>query len=211
MSLDGRTAMSSGESKWITGEASRSDVQRLRAESSAILTGVGTVLADDPSMDVRSTAEQLDVDVVRQPRRIVVDSQFRMPVDVKISGTDNACTVYTTIDVDDPGQYPFTIRTIDSLNGQVDLHRLMQDLADSEINLLHVEAGSVLCGALLKDDLVDEIILYVAPHILGGEAKALFSIPGLEKMEDRIALEMKDVRALGNDLRLTLAPVKACS
>lgn len=207
MSIDGRTAMSSGESQWISCEASRKDVQRLRAESSAVMTGVATVIADDPSMNVRLSAQQLAVDTVRQPKRIVVDSQFRMPVDAKISAVGGPCAVYTTVAVDDTEQYPFDIRTIASIDNQVDLKALMQDLAADEINLLHVEAGSILCGALLKDGLVDEIILYMAPHIMGDEAKPLFTIPGLVQMRERIALTIKDVRSVGDDLRLTLSPV----
>ncbi|MFV2003904.1 MAG: bifunctional diaminohydroxyphosphoribosylaminopyrimidine deaminase/5-amino-6-(5-phosphoribosylamino)uracil reductase RibD [Gammaproteobacteria bacterium] len=208
MSLDGRTAMASGESQWISSEASRNDVQRLRAESSAVLTGIETVLADDPSMNVRLSAEQLNVAVVRQPQRMVLDSQFRMPSDVKIAALDGACTVYTTVNVDNAEQYPFTIETIDNTqDDQVDLHGLMKDLATKEINLLHVEAGSILCGALLKNDLVDEIIIYMAPHIMGDSAKGLFHLPELEQMKDRISLKIKDVRAIGNDIRITAYPV----
>jgi diaminohydroxyphosphoribosylaminopyrimidine deaminase/5-amino-6-(5-phosphoribosylamino)uracil reductase len=213
MSLDGRTAMASGESKWVSSEASRNDVQRLRAESSAILTAIDTVLADDPSMNVRLTAKQLNLEPatgsnkktdVRQPKRIVLDSQFRMPPASKIAALDGECIVYTTVNVDEKNNYPFTIETIGSQNGKIDLHVLMKDLAEKEINLLHVEAGSVLCGALLKNDLVDEIIIYMAPHIMGNNAKGLFHLPELEQMKDRISLMIKDVRSIGNDIRITL-------
>ena len=207
MSLDGRTAMASGESKWISGEASRNDVQRLRAESSAILTGIDTVLADDPAMNVRLTAEQLHIAAVRQPKRIVLDSQFRLPKDAQIVSLHGECIVYTTVNVDNRTDYPFTIETLDTQNGQVDLHAIMKDLANKEINLLHVEAGSVLCGALLKNDLVDEIIIYMAPHIMGDNAKGLFHLPELKQMKDRISLSIKDVRSIGNDIRITALPV----
>ena len=203
MSLDGRTAMASGESQWISGEASRNDVQRMRAESSAILTGIDTVLADDPSMNVRLTAQQLDVNAVRQPKRIVLDSQFRMPVDAKIFSLEGECIVYTTVNMDNRNSYPFIIENCDSRSGKMDLQLLMEDLAKKEINLLHVEAGSVLCGALLKNDLVDEIIIYMAPHIMGDDAKGLFHLPGLGQMKDRIALDIKDVRSIGKDIRIT--------
>ncbi len=220
MSLDGRTAMASGESQWISGDASRNDVQRLRAQSSAILTGIDTVLADDPSMNVRLTAQQLNIDPVLedvlQPKRIVLDSQFRMPADAKIAMLDGECMVYTTANndkdwvdkdcVDKGRQYPFTIETIAVKDGQIDLHVLMKDLAKKEINLLHVEAGSVLCGALLENELVDEIIIYMAPHIMGGNAKGLFHLPELEKMKDRISLIVKDVRSIGNDIRIIALP-----
>jgi diaminohydroxyphosphoribosylaminopyrimidine deaminase/5-amino-6-(5-phosphoribosylamino)uracil reductase len=223
MSLDGRTAMASGESQWISGEASRNDVQRFRAQSSAILTGIDTVLADDPSMNVRLTAQQLnivasqDADVgrnvawVRQPKRIVLDSQFKMPAAAKIfsqAGVSSGgeCIVYTALKVGNRDAYPFTIETIAVQDGRIDLHALMTDLAKKEINLVHVEAGSVLCGALLKNGLIDEIIIYMAPHIMGDNAKGLFHLPELEQMKDRIALTIKDVRSIGNDIRITARP-----
>ncbi|MBE9560143.1 MAG: bifunctional diaminohydroxyphosphoribosylaminopyrimidine deaminase/5-amino-6-(5-phosphoribosylamino)uracil reductase RibD [Proteobacteria bacterium] len=209
MSLDGRTAMASGESQWISGEASRNDVQRMRAESSAILTGIDTVLADDPSMNVRLTAQQLDVIAVRQPKRVVLDSRFRMPVDAKISSLEGECIVYTTVNMDNDKSYPFIIETCEMQDGKINLLLLMEDLAKKEINLLHVEAGSVLCGALLKNDLVDEIIIYMAPHIMGDDAKGLFHLPGLEQMKDRITLDIKDVRSIGKDIRITARPESA--
>lgn len=233
MSLDGRTAMASGESQWISSEAARNDVQRLRAQSSAVLTGITTVLADDPSMNVRLTAQQLgimapqggDIDRaasdqlavdpsaawLRQPKRIVLDSQFKMPSLAKIFSRNGVssggeCLVYTSVNVDNRGAYPYTIEKIASRDGRIDLHALMSDLAKKEINLVHVEAGSVLCGALLKNGLVDEIIIYMAPHIMGDDAKGLFHLPGLEQMKDRIALTIRDVRSIGNDIRITACP-----
>ena len=207
MSLDGRTAMASGESQWISGEASRYDVQRLRATSSAVLTGIDTVLFDDPSMNVRLSADQLDVEQVRQPKRIILDSQLRMRSDVKIASLDGECIVYTSISVANDKHYPFKVETINTQDGQIDLQALMQDLANKEINLLHVEAGSVLCGALLKNDLVDEIIIYMAPHIMGDAAKGLSHLPELDQMKDRISLDIKDVKSIGNDIRITAQPV----
>jgi diaminohydroxyphosphoribosylaminopyrimidine deaminase/5-amino-6-(5-phosphoribosylamino)uracil reductase len=209
MSLDGRTAMASGESQWISGQASRNDVQRMRAESSAILTGIDTVLADDPSMNVRLNAEELGLDAnqaLRQPKRIVLDSRFRMPADAKICNVEGECYVYTTVNIDGKDSYPFIIETCGSQDGKIDLRLLLDDLAKKEINLLHVEAGSVLCGALLKNDLVDEIIIYMAPHIMGDGAKGLFHLPGLEKMKDRLSLSIKDVRSIGSDIRITARP-----
>ena len=206
MSLDGRTAMASGESKWISGEASRNDVQRLRAQSSAILTGIDTVLADDPSMNVRLSDTDSVKEAIRQPKRIVLDTQFRMPMDAKIASIEGQCIVYTTMNVDNKSSYPFIIETCEAQNGKIDLQYLMNDLAKKEINLLHVEAGSVLCGALLKNDLVDEIVIYMAPHIMGDNAKGLFHLPGLEQMKDRISLKIKDVRSIGNDIRIIAQP-----
>lgn len=214
MSLDGRTAMASGESKWISSEASRNDVQRLRATSSAILTGIETVLADDPSMNVRLSAAELGIDKVRQPVRMVLDSQLRMPMGAKIAALEGRCIVYTTMKVANTNNYPFIIERCAALKGgerdkigKIDLQTLMQDLAKKEINLLHVEAGSVLCGALLKDELVDEIVIYMASHIMGDGAKGLFHLPELVQMKDRVSLNIKDVRAIGNDIRITAQAV----
>jgi len=171
------------------------------------MTGIDTVLFDNPSMNVRLSAEQLDVGQVRQPIRIVLDSQFRMQADVKITSLEGKCIVYTTVNVDNTKQYPCKIEKIDARDGQIDLQALMKDLAAKEINLLHVEAGSVLCGALLKNDLVDEIIIYMAPHIMGDGAKGLFHLPELEQMKDRVSLKVNDVRSIGNDIRITVQPV----
>ena len=219
MSLDGRTAMASGESKWITSEASRVDVQHLRAQSSAVLTGIGTVLADDPSMNVRLTAEELGIEeqLLRQPKRIVLDSQLKMPSKAMIFSVEGdsaggECIVYTAVDADINTRRAYSVEKINAQdgrldNGKLDLHQVMKDLADKQVNLVHVEAGSVLCGALLKNDLVDEIILYMAPHIMGDAAKGLFHLPGLDEMKDRVELEITDVRSIGRDIRITAKPV----
>ena len=237
MSLDGRTAMASGESMWITGEAARRDVQRLRAESSAVLTGIGTVLADDPSMNVRLDADALQLptgdSAVRQPLRVVLDSRHRLAESadagrLKIFDQPGECVVYTgdalTADpgagklVENNSSYPYKIERCalqdsddadgDDVSGagRIDLQALMGLLADRQINLLHVEAGSVLSGALLKHGLVDEIIVYMASHIMGDEAKGLFHVPGLSSMDERIALQVVDTRKVGEDLRIILKP-----
>lgn len=213
MSLDGRTAMASGESQWITGEAARRDVQRLRAQSSAILTGISTVLYDDPSMNVRLSAEELGVEAVRQPKRIVLDSEHKMLSEARIFATEGEsaggeCIVYTTVNVDNEADYPYTIKTVEARNGRIDLDALLADLGKKEINLLHVEAGSILCGALLQEELVDEIVVYIAPHVMGDEAKGLFRLPGLSRMDDRVKLKIKDLRYIGDDIRITLTPEK---
>ncbi len=128
MSLDGRTAMASGESQWISSEASRNDVQRMRAESSAILTGIGTVLADDPSMNVRLSADELGLDAgqsIRQPKRIVLDSRFSMPAQAKISSVAGECVVYTTVNMDNKSDYPFMIETCEARDDKIDLRLLL--------------------------------------------------------------------------------------
>ena len=202
MSMDGRTAMASGESQWITGDAARHDVQLLRARSSAVLTGIATVLSDDPSMNVRLSAKDLGVDEVRQPLRVVVDSGLRFPDTAKMTELDGDVLIMTTLknDVANAVQMP-------EKDGHVDLQAALKYLAEKEINEVHVEAGAVLSGAFLQQQLVDEIVVYMAPHIMGDEARGLFSLPGLSKMKDRISLDIQDVRMLAKDLRIIAKPV----
>jgi diaminohydroxyphosphoribosylaminopyrimidine deaminase/5-amino-6-(5-phosphoribosylamino)uracil reductase len=205
MSLDGRTAMASGESKWISSEAARADVQKLRARSSAILTGIGTVLADNPRLDVR-IASQHGAQV--QPLRVVVDTQLRFPAHAQMCRSNNggkvliaSCNTESRQDLD------CDILPLPAGTNGVDLRVLMQELARREVNEVHVEAGAKLCGALLEAQLVDEIVIYLAPHLMGDNALGLFSLPGLEQMKDRIELEFSDVRSIGKDLRITARPI----
>lgn len=205
MSLDGRTAMASGESQWITGDAARRDVQLLRARSSAVITGIGTVLSDDPSMNVRLTAEELNVEHVRQPLRVVLDSALRFPAAAKMTKVDGELLVITTSkNVADNSAY--RVISMAEKNGQVDLLAALKYLAKQEINEVHIEAGAVLGGAFLQQRLVDEIVVYMAPHIMGDEARGLFALPGLSEMKDRISLEIQDVRMLAKDIRITAKP-----
>jgi len=207
MSLDGRTAMASGESQWITGEAARKDVQFYRARSSAVMTGIGTVLVDDPSMNVRLTADELGIEGgVRQPQRVVVDGRMRFPESAKMCQQGGDVLVITTVG-NTKEITGCEIICVAEANAQVDLDEVMNVLASKEINEVHVEAGSKLTGALLKKGLVDEIIVYMAPHIMGDEARGLFSLPGLSKMKDRLSLDVKDVRMIGKDMRITAEPV----
>jgi len=200
-SLDGRTALASGESKWITGEAARADVQRLRARSSAILTGVGTVLADDPSLTVR------DIEIKRQPLRVVVDGNLSMRADARLLRLPGKTLVVTAADDADYAEPLLEagaeVMVLAAGAGRVDLPLLMQDLAVREVNELLVEAGATVCGALLEAGVVDELVLYLAPHLLGSSARGLFNIPALESMADRVALDIVDVRAVGKDWRIT--------
>jgi diaminohydroxyphosphoribosylaminopyrimidine deaminase/5-amino-6-(5-phosphoribosylamino)uracil reductase len=200
-SLDGRTALASGESKWITGDAARADVQRLRARSSAILTGIGTVLADNPSLNVR------DFDIGRQPLRVVVDGHLSMRPDAQLLSLPGTTIIVTANDEPD---YAESLRKagaellfMPAPGGGIDLKALMQHLGANEVNELMVEAGATICGALLAAGLVDELVVYLAPHLLGSSARAMFNIPGLGSMEDRIKLEIRDVRAVGKDWRIT--------
>nr|VFJ70915.1 MAG: diaminohydroxyphosphoribosylaminopyrimidine deaminase / 5-amino-6-(5-phosphoribosylamino)uracil reductase [Candidatus Kentron sp. FM]VFK20860.1 MAG: diaminohydroxyphosphoribosylaminopyrimidine deaminase / 5-amino-6-(5-phosphoribosylamino)uracil reductase [Candidatus Kentron sp. FM] len=211
MSLDGRTAMSSGESQWITGPAARRDVQRLRARSSAILTGAGTVLLDNPSLTVRP--EELGVapdSPVRQPLRVVLDPALVTPPDAAILRSDIAPTVVIAAS----GQYseeraeaivPTGAKLV-SLPGTRDalnLGGVMDYLGKQEINEVLLECGARLAGAMLRGGFIDELIVYLAPTIMGSGARGLFELPGLERMADRFHLEIRDIRAVGRDWRIT--------
>lgn len=214
MSLDGRTAMASGESQWITSPAARADVQRLRARSSAIVTGVETVLADDPSMNVRLSAGALwgmdPGDSVRQPLRVVLDSRLRMPPTARMlelpgrtlvlhSGERPAVAAALTAAGAELAQVP-------AAQGRVDLAAALSHLAAREVNEVLLETGPTLAGAALARGLVDELIVYLAPHVMGDGARGLFHLPGLERMQQRVGLEIIDVRAVGPDWRITARP-----
>jgi diaminohydroxyphosphoribosylaminopyrimidine deaminase/5-amino-6-(5-phosphoribosylamino)uracil reductase len=202
-SLDGKTALLNGASKWITGPAARADVHRQRARACAVLTGVGTVLADDPEMNVR------EVETSRQPLRVVVDSRLRTPPAARIlrgGGTWLVCAR------PDPGRREALLAAgarvleLPGAEGRVDLAALMQALGRKGVNELHVEAGATLNGALLQAGLVDEWVAYQAPLVMGHQARGLFELPSLEDMAGRRGFRLTDARMLGPDLRLTLRP-----
>jgi len=209
MSLDGRTAMANGESQWITGKNAREDVQRLRAESSAILTGIGTVLVDDPSMNVRS---ERFIDCARQPERMVLDTRLQMSPQAKMLGLQGETIILT-------GQNCCSqerVQLLESKGAQVQLLPLEQKrislaavmpvLAQRQYNDVLLEAGATLTGAMLAAGLVDELIIYMAPHLMGSEARGLFNLPGLDSMAERINLTIQDIRAVGHDVRITAIP-----
>ena len=216
MSLDGRTAMASGESKWITSPEARRDVQFLRAKASAILSGQGTVLADNPSLNVRLNAEELGISgTVRQPQRIILDPQCLTPADAKMLDLPGKTLIITQQSqqstsvqaLQNKGAEIITLPA-DHHSNHLPLTEVMQILAKQEINEIHVEAGATLCGALLQEKLVDELIIYMAPHIMGAEARGLLKLPGLEHMQDRINLQINDIRAVGKDWRITARPLQ---
>lgn len=206
MSLDGRTAMDSGESKWITGSQARLDVQKLRARSSAILTGIGTILADDPLLNVRRS-ENFDWypqhQAVRQPVRVVVDSDLRMPADAHILKTGKVLLATT---VNTPSHHDVETLVLPSVDHSVDLVALMNALAQREINEVMVEAGAVLNGALLRSQLIDELVIYTAPKIMGNAARGAFALPNLTTMAQTIGLKITDMRSIGEDWRITATP-----
>jgi diaminohydroxyphosphoribosylaminopyrimidine deaminase/5-amino-6-(5-phosphoribosylamino)uracil reductase len=202
MSLDGRTAMASGESRWITGEAARRDVHRLRARASAVMTGIDTVLADNPSLNAR-----LEDEVVLQPLRVVLDTRLRLPPEAKLLGLPGDMLVLTgTADAsktDALTAQGAEVVTLPLEGDRLELAGMLQYLGEREINEIHVEAGPTLSGALLQASLVDELVFYVAPHLMGDNARGLFSLPALERMDQRINLSIADIRAVGDDWRVT--------
>ena len=204
MSVDGKTAMASGESQWITGKDARQDVQKLRAQSSVILTGIGTVLADDPRLSVRPEGWYPEGELVRQPLRIVIDSNLRIPINAKVLNSEAETLVVT---VKPSGKKGVNIMVSDADRGCVDLKKLMSRLAEREINDIMVEAGSKLNGALIQAGLIDELVIYMAPKLLGDSAQGLFHLPALQKMSQNIALNITDIRAVGSDWRITASPV----
>ena len=211
-SLDGRTAMASGESQWITSAAARRDVQRLRAQSSAILSTSATVLADNPSLTVRwnelsaDVRAQLDENQLRQPVRVVIDSQQR--VTPQHSLIDQPGETWLMRSEPDRQTWPASVTQIavPQRGEQLDLVAMMMLLGQRQINSVWVEAGASLAGALLQAGLVDELIVYMAPKLLGNAARGLCELPGLEQLTDAPALNFSDVRRVGEDLRLTLTP-----
>lgn len=203
ISLDGRTALANGTSRWITGTAAREDVHRLRARSSAILTGVDTVLADDPSLTVRLPEEQ---GAWRQPRRVVLDSALRMSANAAMLARPGQTLVFIAPDGARGELAGATIERVAGHAGRLDLAAVLARLAALEVNELLVEAGPRLNGSLLEAGLVDEWVLYIAPHMLGDKARGMFEVPVIERMEGRFPVEIADVRAVGSDWRFTLRP-----
>ena len=205
MSLDGRTAMSSGESKWITGPEARQDVQQLRAQSSAIMTGTGTILADDPSLTVRPEGDWYpDNQLVRQPLRIVVGKDPEIAEHAHLFD-DCYDVLFVTTKQRERGNL-VDVLTVPEKNGHVDLNTMMTILAKRGMNDIMVEAGSKLNGALLEAGLIDELIIYMAPKLMGDSAKGLFHLPELQTMAQNIDLNITDIRAVGNDWRITATP-----
>jgi diaminohydroxyphosphoribosylaminopyrimidine deaminase/5-amino-6-(5-phosphoribosylamino)uracil reductase len=202
MSADGRTAMASGESQWITGAQARQDVQRLRARSAAIVTGIGTVLADDPSLTARVEEE------VKQPLRVVLDSRLQMPPMAKMLTLPGRTLVLTASSDEQKARVlrkaGAEVEVLQANNGRVDLNAALECLARHDVNEVLVEAGATLCGAFLQADLFDELVVYMAPMFMGSEARGLLNLPGLDKMEQVVKLEIVDIRAVGRDWRLNI-------
>ncbi len=205
VSLDGCTAMEDGESQWITGPEARADVQRLRASSGAILTGIGTVLSDDPSLTVRDECLASEGD---QPLRVILDNSLRMPTSARMLTLPGNTAVFCTDDsnrsaLEEAGA---SIYVVPQRNGNTDLDAVLKILAELEINDVLVEAGHTLAGGLLASVLVNELVIYQSPHIMGSQTKGMFATPAWQQMSQRMALDIVDVRRVGPDTRITARP-----
>jgi diaminohydroxyphosphoribosylaminopyrimidine deaminase/5-amino-6-(5-phosphoribosylamino)uracil reductase len=209
-SLDARTALKNGKSLWITGDLSRLDVQHWRAQSCAIVTGIGTVLTDNPSMNVRLE------NISRQPFRVIVDSMLKTPVDCKMLNPDLLTASPVLIAYAHDAYDKATVLTatgvellhLPDANGRVDLHALLANLASRGVNEVLLEAGQGLNGAFLQAGLINEFIFYYAPKLMGADAKAMFAIPELTEMQQATDLQIFDVRQIGQDIRFRAKPVK---
>ncbi|MDP0561206.1 MAG: bifunctional diaminohydroxyphosphoribosylaminopyrimidine deaminase/5-amino-6-(5-phosphoribosylamino)uracil reductase RibD [Candidatus Endonucleobacter sp. (ex Gigantidas childressi)] len=213
MSVDGRTAMANGESRWITGSDARSDVQRLRAASCAIVSGVGSILADDASLTVREQELRLPNGGLvskRQPLRVVVDSKLRTPALAKVITSNGRCLIVATEQADINKKQALLASGAEVLIqennvGQVRLKSLLEELGQRECNEVLVEAGATLAGSMLQEGLLDELIIYMAPVLMGSSAKPLFDLP-FASIADKQALVITDVRSVGQDWRITARP-----
>lgn len=206
MSLDGRTAMASGESKWITGSEARDDVQKWRASSGAVMTGIETVLRDNPGLDARMQTVR-----VEQPLRVIVDSRLRIEPDAKtlsLPGKVVLATAVTSQELLNDKKAALandnvTIVSCANAEGRVDLQQLLRILASEYLcNDVLLESGAELAGAMLEADLVDEVITYIAPKLLGSDARPLFNLRGLTSLSEQVSLEVLDVAMLGKDCRM---------
>ena len=209
MSIDGKTAMASGESKWITGAQARADVQQYRAKASAILSTSQTVLADDPSLNVRW--EELPPDVkagypqekLRQPVRVILDSSHKVRSDFKVFLTESPVWLVGEDDYPLTGFPVFTdYLQLDRNQGETRLQALMEELGKRQINTLWVEAGATLAGALIAENLVDELIIYMAPKLLGDQARDLCHLPNLTQLADAPLWQLQSCEPVGDDLKL---------
>lgn len=210
MSLDGRTAMASGESRWITAGPARHDVHRLRARSSAIVTGIGTVVHDDPSLTVRLPDDEGQYG--EPPLRVVLDSQLQISAQAKILSRQSGPTRVLTLNAETPQagvlrEAGVEVTAVADREGRIDLAAMLRLLADDNRNEVLIESGATLSGAMLQAGLVDELVIYMAPLLMGDGARGLLHLPGLEAMTDRVDLDITDIRAVGRDWRITAKPL----
>ena len=204
MSLDGRTAMASGESKWITSADARRDVQALRRCSSAIMTGSGTITHDDPQLSVRNDQGEAEA---RQPLKVIVDSQLKLSPEARLFQDAGKKIIFTGNTTDEVNSFTdcddVSVHVTQGEAGKVNLSEVLQQLASMQINDVLLECGAELNGAMLNAGLIDELVIYMAPKLMGNNARALFNLPELVNMNDNIELDIVDIRAVGPDWRIT--------
>ena len=213
-SIDGRTAMASGQSQWVTTPAARKDVQKLRAASCAIVTGSGTQSMDDPSLTVRISESELGTtDPLRQPLRVVVDSQLRIQPSARLLQQSGPVMI-ATIDGQSQKQRANAlveagaeIVFLPAVADGVDLHALMEELSNRDCNQVMVEAGASLAGSFIAEGLVDELVCYWAPKLFGHQARPMFNLP-ISTIDAHLALSVQDVRRIGEDIRMIFVPDK---
>lgn len=198
-SLDGKTALQNGASQWITGAAARQDGHRWRARACAILSGIGTVRDDDPQLNVRG------VETMRQPLKVVVDSRLELPLDARLLAGGDVLVAAAQGDAAKIAalrERGAEVLLLPDAGGKVDLTALLEELGRRGVNEVHAEAGFKLNGSLLGAGLVDELLLYLAPCLIGDAARGMFNLPGLDSLDGKRRLAIRDVRMVGPDLRL---------
>jgi len=210
--LDGCTALNDGSSQWITGSEARRDVQQFRAQHCAILTGTGTVLADNPSLNIRYNElgylqQSISESALRQPLRIVIDSQNKVLPSHKMIGIKSPVLLVRR-EADEQSWPGHVEQLVMSGKGHIDLNSLMVELAKRDINSVWVEAGATLAGALIESDLCDELIVYQAPKLMGTNNKGLVTLPSIDHMNKLLDLNVTDVRMIGQDMRYRATLVK---
>ena len=214
--LDGRTALANGASQWITGPQARADVHRWRARAGAVLTGSGTVLRDDPSLDARRAEAGIDPQLgVKQPLRAIVDSRLRTPPTAKTLSLPGDVLIFTTRESDEAASQlaraGARIEQVGASGEHCDLGAVLARLAALEVNDVWIEAGARMNGALLRAGLIDELILYMAPKLLGDSARGMFAMPALASLTDGWNLTLDEFRRVGDDLRIVARVAKPAS
>ena len=206
-SIDGKTALKNGQSKWITGSAARQDVQLHRAQSCAILTGADTVITDDAKLNVRLSElpQALPTELpLRQPVRVIIDSQNRLTPELAVFNIESEIIIFTT-KVDKSTQWPHFVRHIEvpQQNNKVNLTSVLAHLAKLQFNHVYLEAGATLAGKMTELNLIDEYIFYLAPKLMGCDAKSLVNFAPLTDMQNTVNLTFKECVKIGDDLRIT--------
>lgn len=218
-SLDGRTAMANGESQWITGESARKEVHKMRAQCGALVTGIGTVLADDPSLTVRLADDELSAMNLTaescQPIRVVLDPFLSMPLDAKMLGLAGRTILMTSREavetnpelVEQFYSKNAEIVAVASDNDRLDIQSILRYLSEEEqVNDVLIESGAIVAGAFIESGLVNEVHSFIAPCLLGNQAKPMFVLPSVDIMADKIQLSISSIDQFGDDVRLILTP-----